>query len=177
METGMIIIAAVLFAAVAVPTLLIIQNSKHTSKSLYRGITALLTQNNGVLAEHIEQSNFALGIDTNSKTIYFYKKTDEAETSQIIELSEIATCEIATKTRRIKKEKGHEEIVERIVLLFNTKKSNETKEIELYNEADSLLIDEGKIAEIWKNKVQHILSNKNVSTLHHTKQKLAATLA
>lgn len=177
METGMISIAAVLFAAVAVPILLIIRNAKSTSKFLYKSLTALIAQNNGALSEHLEQNNFALGIDTTNKTIYFYKKTEDAEISQTIELSRIDNCEIATKSRFVQKEKGREEITERIVLLFNSKKDNETKEIELYNEADSLLIDEGKIAEIWKKKVQSILSEKKSVANRNTKQKFMVSLS
>ncbi len=160
METGMIIIAAVIFAAIVVPTLLLIQNSKKQSQLVFKGLKALADQNNGALTEHLEQNGFALGIDSNNKFIYFFKKTDTNDVSQVVNLAEVASCEIFTKTRRIRKEKKMEELIEQIVLVFNSKKNGEPKQIELFNEEDTLLTDECKVAEIWKNKVQQVLTQK-----------------
>lgn len=177
METGMIVIAAVLFAAVLVPTLLIFQNTKKKSKTLFNGLKAIVTQNNGDLTDHMEQSNFALGIDKSNKTIYFFKKTEDAETSQFIDLSEVTTCEIATKKRRIKKEKGFEEMVEKITLMFISKNNSETKHIELYNEEDTLLTDEITVAEDWKKRVQSVLSQKNKITEQKNEEKFSTLVA
>ena len=177
MESGMIAIAAALFAAILVPTLLIIQNTKKQSKKLLNGLKASVTQNNGVLSQHTEQSNFALGIDKANKTIYFFKKTEDAEISQTIDLSQVTTCEIATKKRRIKKEKGFEELVEKIALVFISKNNSETKEIELYNEDDTLLTDEITIAEDWKKTVQSVLSDTKEVTEQKKEQKFSTAAA
>ena len=174
MGTGMIIIAVVLFATILIPTLLIIQNTKHKSKTLLNGLKSIVAQNNGVLSEHTEQSNFALGIDNTTKTIYYFKKTEEAEINEVIDLSQVTTCEIFTKTRRIKKEKGHEDLIEKISLVFISKKNSERKELELYNEDDSLLTDQRKIAETWKNKVQNGLTEKKVVTQEKSEQNFSA---
>ncbi|WP_432411727.1 hypothetical protein [Rasiella sp. SM2506] len=177
METGMIVIAVVLFAAVLVPTLLIIQNTKQKSKRLYNGLNAVVAQKNGVLSHHIEQNNFALGIDETHKALYFFKKTEDIEISEAIDLSKVTTCEISTKTRRLKKEKGFEELIEKITLVFVSKNNNETRQIELYNEEDTLLTDEITIAEDWKKRVQSVLSQKNVVAEQKKEQKFSAAVA
>jgi hypothetical protein len=177
METGMIIIAAALFAAVLVPTLLIVQNTKQKSKTLFNGLKTIVAQNNGVLTEYIKQGNFALGIDNSSKTIYFFKKTEDAETSQFIDLSQITTCEISTKTRRIKQEKGFEELVEKITLVFHSKNNSELKQLALYNEEDTLLTDEITIAKNWKNKVHNLLTEKTMATQQKDEQKVSRVVA
>lgn len=177
METGMIVIAAVLFAVILVPTLLIIQNTKKQSKKLFNGLKAAVAKNNGVLTQHTEQNDFALGIDETHKAIYFFKKSEVIETSQIIDLSQIKSCEVITKTRRIKKEKGFEEIMEKINLEFTSKKDNEVKQIELYNEEESLLTDELTIAENWKKIAQRILAENNSLTMQKTEQKFSTAVA
>jgi|GEM_PF-2172881 len=159
MESGMMIIAAVLFAVVLIPTLLIFQNTKKRSRALLEGLKTLVSKNNGTLTLHIEQTNFALGIDEIAKKFYFFKKTEEGEILKEIDLNSVTSCEISSKIKRIKKDKGHDELVEKITLLFVSKKNNETEQIELYNEEDTLLTDELAIAEDWKKIIQDLLSN------------------
>lgn len=177
METGMIMIAVVLFTVILVPTLVLIQNTKKQSKKLFNGLNAVVAQKNGVLSQHTEQYNFALGIDKTHKTLYFFKKSEETETSQIIDLTDIKSCEIVSKTRRIKKDKGFDEMLETIHLEFISKKSIEVVQLELYNEAESLLTDELAIAENWKKIVQGVLSERNSVIEQKNEQQVATAVA
>ncbi len=177
METGMIAIAAALFAAILIPTLLIIKNTKQQSQKLLNGLKAIVAANNGVLSQHTEQSNFALGIDNSAKTVYFFKQTEDGEMSQVIDLTQVTSCEIITQKRRIKKENGFEEMVDSITLVFPTNNNGERKEIELYNENDSLLNDEIAIAEDWKKAVQHILMDKKEGIEQQKDQKFTTVVA
>jgi hypothetical protein len=158
METGMIAIAAVLGAAIIIPTLLLIQNSKEQSKKLFKGLKSAVTENNGVLTYHIEESNFALGIDKTNKTIYFFKKTEDVEISKVIDLTKLPICDVHRITKRVRKDKGFEELIKRIDLVFASKNGNEEQKIELYNEEDNLFTDELNIAKDWKKIVDTLLS-------------------
>ena len=164
METGMIAIAAVLGAAIIIPSLLLLQNSKEQSKKLFNGLKSAVAENNGTLTYHIEESNFALGIDKTHKTIYFFKKTEDVEISKVIDLIKLPICDVHRITKRVRKDKGFEELIERIDLVFTSKNGNEEQKLELYNEEDNLFTDELNIAKDWKKMVDALLSEQPTVT-------------
>ncbi len=177
METGMLMIAAVFFAVILIPILLLIQNTKKQSKRLFNELKATVANNNGLLTQHTEQNNFALGIDNVHKTIYFLKMTETGKTSEVIDLSLVKTCAMNTTTRRIKKEKGFEELIEKIELLFIFKNNNHTKHIELYNEAESLLNNELTIGKQWRKIVEDIISEKHTISIQKNDRKNIGAVA
>lgn len=159
METGMIIIATVLFAIILVPTILLIKNTKKHSKRLLNGLNAAAAQKNGTISEHLEARHFALGLDTQNKALYFFKKTEEDEITQIVDLNSVASCAVEKRTKRIKTDKTGYEIVESVALLFTQAKGHEFEKLELYNDKDNFQLNgELVVAETYKKKVMALLS-------------------
>jgi len=170
METGMIVIAAVLTATVAVPTYLSLQSTKKQSKTLYNGLKASVSKENGVLSHHVEQKNFALGIDSTNNKFFFYKRTGDQEVSKTIDRTTVKTCEIVKTTRRVKDKKSSREVIELIALSFNN--SVKSEHIELYNENESFMVQgELEIAEEWKKIINSTIANKEVP-VENTQRKL-----
>jgi hypothetical protein len=177
MESGMIVIAAVLVAVIVVPILLISINTKKQSKTLLNGLKTLCSQNNGVLSEHIEHNNFALGADENKKAIYFYKKTEDAIIAKTIHLKAVDHCEILKTTTRVKKEKGFEELTQKVTISFIPIKGESTEFIDLYDDNDSLLVNgEVAIAEDWKRIVNQLIAAKS-GILNNIEQKFKVAIS
>lgn len=158
MDTGMIVIATVLFTLILVPTLLIINNTKKQSKALFNGLTKIAKENNGTVTEHVEERNIALGIDHNTRVIYFYKKLEDEEYTQIIDLKKVISCEVITHNKRIKSDKKAYEIVDEVSIHF-TRSNNEVEKLAIYNDSDSYHLNgEVTLAETFKKKVIALLS-------------------
>ena len=160
METGMIIIATVLFAIILVPIILLILSTKKQTRTLYSGLATAVSQNKGVLSEHKEERNFAIGLDAQNKFIYYFKKSKGEEITQFIDLSKITSCEVEKKTKRVKSDKGNYEIVENVALLFNKAHGQLLDKIEIYNDDDNIQLNgELVVANSYKEKVMSLLSN------------------
>ncbi len=172
METGMIIIATVLFAIILVPIILLILSTKKQTRTLYKGLTTAVSQNNGVLSEHKEERNFALGLDAQNKFIYYYKNIKGEEITQFVDLLNVTSCEVEKRTKRVKSDKGNYEIVESVALLFYKAQGHLLDKIELYNDEDSMQLNgELVVAEDYKRKVMALLSNAmNISEEKKVKQ-------
>lgn len=176
METGMIVITSVLFAVILVPTLLIFQNSKKQSNTLFNGLKEVVGRDNGTLTRHIEHSNYALGIDETTRILYFFKKKEDTTVSKKIDLKLVTSCEVSTQKRRTRKKKGFVEVVEKIDLLFIQQNKDKVAHIALYNEDESLLTDELTIAENWKNSIQNLLLDHKANSAQENKQKVSVAL-
>lgn len=176
METGMIVISAVLFAIIAIPTLLIIMNAKKQTRTLFNGLNTLVRAKGGIMSQHIEQNNFALGIDGINKKLFFFKKMEDREVSKIIDLTTGTSCEVVKKSRCIKDKKRSHEVIELIALSFSNAFINE--EIELYNENDSLQVKgELAIAEEWKKIINNTISHKEIIAANVQMQPLSVALS
>ncbi|QIE59287.1 hypothetical protein G5B37_06835 [Rasiella rasia] len=176
MDSGMMIIAMVLLATITIPIFLIGRNVKKQSKQLYNGLNAQAFKNNGTLTRHTEHTNFALGLDETAKAIYYFKKTEDTEVSKQIDLNVVTSCEVIKKTRRIKKAKGFDEVIEKITLIF-VNKNGETTHIEFYNEDENVLSDELTVAKKWNDTIQQILSKKQVASGTKKESPIAAVLS
>ncbi|EDM43773.1 hypothetical protein SCB49_09285 [unidentified eubacterium SCB49] len=161
MGTGMIIIAAILFAIILVPIVLLIQSTKNKSRILLRGLEAA-TFNNSVITEHTEERNFAIGLDAQNNIFYFFKTFNNKETTQVAELSKMKSCNLVKKTKQIKTDKGSYEIVESIALRFMPIKGSYVLTIELYNDNENLQLNgELVVAETYVKKIKEILKKPN----------------
>lgn len=159
METGMIVTAIVLIVLCTLPFILIIGGAKKKEKQFKNALKASISENNGTLTECSINNNFALGLDSNSMQIYYYKKTPELEFLQKIDLTTIKTCEITKDTKRIRNGKSNYEEIHKIALLFTSKRGKVAEQFELFNYDDSSqLSGELALADTWKKKVNDLLT-------------------
>jgi hypothetical protein len=159
METGMIVTTTILIVICTLPFILIIGSTKKKEKQLKNALKAGIAQNNGTLTECSINNNFALGLDSKSKQIYYYKKTPELEFLQKIDLTTVKTCEITKDTKLIRNGKSNYEEIHKVALLFTSTKGKVAEQFELFNYDDSSqLSGELALAEAWKKKVNDLLT-------------------
>jgi hypothetical protein len=163
METGMVIITAILFTIILVPIVLLILMTRKKSRTLLNGLKAAAAHANGNISEHTEVRNFAVGLDTNNRAFYFFKKTEEAEINQVVGLASVATCELEKRTKRIRADKHSYEIIESVALVFTNKQGHLIEKIEFYNDTDSIQLNgELVAAETYINKINALRSQPTV---------------
>ncbi|WP_438711505.1 hypothetical protein ACSTS3_01960 [Aquimarina muelleri] len=159
METGMIVILIILIVICTLPFILINGSTKKKEKQLKKALEISITEDNGILTDYVINYNFALGLDSNAKQIYYYKKTLEAEYLQKINLKNIATCEIKKDTKQIRNGKLNYERIQSIALVFTFKKNNLIDQFKVYDYDDSpQLSGELALADTWKKKVIDLLT-------------------
>jgi hypothetical protein len=159
METGMIVTTTILIVICTVPFILIIGSTKKKEKQIKNALKAGVAKNNGTLTDCSININFALGLDSKAKQIYYYKKTPEVEFLQKINLNTVKTCEITKDTKRIRNGKSNYEKICRVALLFTSKKGQVIEQFELFNYDDSSqLSGELALADTWKKKVIDLLA-------------------
>jgi hypothetical protein len=77
--------------------------------------------------------NHAIGIDTDSRKLFYYNKQVDSEDGTLIDLSEVEKCRIVTAERHIKSQNTKNDNTNRIelVLTYNNSETPE-KILELY---------------------------------------------
>lgn len=159
MGTGMIVTTTILIVICTLPFILIIGSTKKKEKQLKKALEAAISKNNGTLTDCSINNNFALGLDSSAKQVYYYKKTPETEFLQKIDLNTVKTCEITKETKRIRNGKSNYEEIQRVALLFTSKKDKLVEQFELFNYNDSSQLNgELALADTWKKKVIDLLN-------------------
>lgn len=162
METGTIIISTILIVICILPFILISRSTRKKEKQLKKLLESSVSKNNGKLTDYVINNNFALGLDSNAKQIYYYKKTQETEYFQKVNLNEIKSCEVKKNTKRIKEGKSNYELIQRVSLMFTNAEGTIVEQFELYDDdGNSQLNGEIALADNWKQKVGDLLSQNN----------------
>ena len=147
MDTSIIIMSIVIVGLIAIPVLLL-ENTKKKGKKLLKSIQDLAKKNNNKITEFDKWNSYAIGIDSNSRKLYYASNLQKDEQSTVIDLALVQNCKISN----IRKTKSSKTEEERLVLEFSfidKNKSNVT--IEFYNsEVDGLTMQgEYQLAEKW----------------------------
>jgi hypothetical protein len=159
MGTGMIVTTTILIVICTLPFILIIGSTKKKEKQLKKTLEARVAENNGALSECSINNNFAIGLDSKSKQIYYYKKTPEAEFFQNIDLNTVKTCEITKETKGRRNGKSNYDEIQKVALMFTSKNGKLAEQFELFNYDDSSqLSGELVLADAWKKKVNDLLN-------------------
>lgn len=176
METGMIVISTLLIALCALPFVLISGSTKKREKQLIKNLETKVSNNNGILTDYAINYDFALGIDSAAKQIYYYKKSQETEYFKKVNLNEIKSCEVVKDKKRIKNGKSNYELIQRIALVFTSKQGHVVEQFELYDyDNSSQLNGEIALADSWKQKISDLLAENN--TIIETHKITEATVA
>ncbi|WP_194852303.1 hypothetical protein [Nonlabens antarcticus] len=158
MDTGMIAITVTLIAIVSTPFILMLTGSSKRKSQLIKGLETLASQKNGTLSKKEIFLNFALGLDENAQQIYFFRKTDASEVAKTVDLHTVKSCSISKQSTMVKMEKGMNESIEKVSLLFEFKNNESPERFVLFNEEESLQLNgEIGIAQEWKTFVTSLL--------------------
>jgi len=136
----------VIVGLIAIPVLLL-ENTKRKGKKLVQSIHDLAKKNNGKITEIEKWNSYVIGIDSNSKKLYYASNQENVQSIEI-DLTLVQNCKISN----IRKSKSSKTEEERLVLEFSfIDKKYPNKTIEFYNsESDGLTMQtEYQLAEKW----------------------------
>ncbi|HAN19699.1 MAG: hypothetical protein A2X13_14335 [Bacteroidetes bacterium GWC2_33_15] len=147
MDTSIIIMSIVIVGLIAIPVLLL-ENTKKKGKRLLTTIQDRARKNNNKITEYDKWNSYVIGIDMNSRKLYYASNIKNDEQNLEIDLALVQNCKISN----IRKSKNSKTEEERLVLEFSfTDKKYPNATIEFYNsEIDGLTMQgEYQLAEKW----------------------------
>lgn len=163
MGTGLYIIDAIILVIIILPFILFINGSKKKQRNIRKALKALAIDNNCTLNKTESLNNFAIGLDTASDKIFFYKKNNDKASSKTIDLSTVSSCHVVKDTRRIKDKSNGYDLVNSVSLSF-THNNNQKESLELFNNnIETTLSGELDIANKWQAYIEELLKVKIVN--------------
>ncbi|MDG5491237.1 hypothetical protein [Psychroserpens sp. SPM9] len=157
MNLGITITSAVLLLLVVAPVALIQQQQKKKEKNLLKALKTLTNQHHATLSEYDVFRNFAIGMDSETKRLFFYKKDNSNIIAQHFDLNEFTSCGIL-KSKKASPQNKSEQIA-KLQLILNPKHHSKAHEaIEIYNqESDFQLDGELDVLHKWERLIQNSL--------------------
>ncbi|MGJ8548684.1 hypothetical protein [Winogradskyella wichelsiae] len=163
MGTGLYIIDAIILVIIILPFILFINGSKKKQRTIRKALKAIAADNNCMLSKTESLNNFAIGLDTASGKIFFYKKNNNKSSSKIINLSSVSSCQVIKDTRRIKDKTNGYDLVNSVSLSF-THNNNQKESLELFNNnTETSLSGELDVANKWQTYIEELLKVKIVN--------------
>ena len=153
MDSGIIITTIVFIAVITLPFVLTELSKKRKKNSLLRKITEMATSNGSSISEHEFCSDFVLGIDSQSNHVYYFKKNDNREVAQHINLTGYKSCKAVTYGHSISENKNQYHVTDKLELNFYPYDKDKAEiSIDFYNsEFDRLtLTGELQFVEKWE---------------------------
>ena len=137
MDSTSIIMGVALLALFALPFILIGRASKKNKKQLIDKLTKLAEKHSSVIKESDHCSDFAIGIDTAEKTIFYVKAGKEGEKSQVVKLSEYKTTRIVNQSKTLSDNGAKTTVTAKLALAFvPVSKDKAEIQLEFYNSED-----------------------------------------
>lgn len=151
MDSVTIIIGAVVTALCVLPFIIISRNKKRREKQFLQSLSNIAEKQNCKITLHEFFGDFVIGLDEKANFFFFYKKMDQIEITEHINLAEIQKCKIVTTARTVGEKKDSYTVTDKLELSFlSGDKSIPNKTIEFYNSQESMqLTGELQLLEKW----------------------------
>ena len=151
MDTGTIIIAAIMLAISILPVILIHRGRRNKEKDLLQSLNNLAEKHNCKISKYETWNNSAIGFDETANMLFFFRRIKDKEITRHIKLSQISKCKILNTNRNVKVSDDNYSILEKIELVFFSGiKGNPDIHLEFYNSALSVQVNgEAQLAERW----------------------------
>lgn len=160
MDTSSLIIGLGAVLIFVVPFLIFNFNRKNRSKKVKAAFIAEASQMQMHIADSdIWNLHYCIGIDPASMKLLYQKNDSYKPESVLIDLNEIAQCQVKNLTRTVKNNNEKAVITEAISLIFKNKNAAKRESIiEIYNihNNDAALTEEPQIAKKW----EHLINSK-----------------
>ena len=153
MDLWTIIITLVFIAIVTVPFVITGYSKKRKKKNLFRRISEMAESEDCIITQHEICGDFVIGLDGMADHLYFFKKSENQEIAQNVNLLEFKSCRLINSSRTLGEKKSKYNVIYKLELCFYPNdKSKPDISIELYNdEFDSLTLSgELQLAEKWE---------------------------
>lgn len=152
MESGSFITGTIIIVVLLIPFILLYQNTKKRKNKIRRALLDFAVQKKCTIMHCDIWNDTAIGVDEESKNIFFYKKIKDSETSIHVKLQEIQKCRVINNSRVIKNDSGNYTIIDKLALgLTPTDKAVSEIQLEFFNAQSefSALSDELELCNSW----------------------------
>jgi hypothetical protein len=137
MDLTSIIMGVALLALFALPFILISMASKKNKKQLIDKLSKLAEKHNSVIKESDHCNNFAIGIDTTEKALFYIKTGNEGEKSQVIKLIDYKTTRIVNLSKTLGDNGAKTIVTSKLALAFvPVNKDKPEIQLDFYNSED-----------------------------------------
>jgi hypothetical protein len=135
MDTGATIIVLGLAALIVLPILLnILFKTKKNKKLLSDLLTLAEKEKLTISQKEVWNKCYAIGIDINSKKIFYVHKLKDEVQESLIDLSEVKECRIVDTDKTLKNQDGNSNHSDRLELVFSFHKPGiREKRLEFYD--------------------------------------------
>ncbi len=105
-------------------------------------------------------TEFAIGMTSNERFVFFHKKINDMETNLQVALAEIENCSIHAVKRNVQSKEGNETVIDKLDLHFKLKNlKNEIIKFEFYNSKDHFMLNgEVQLIQKWESKIRSCMS-------------------
>lgn len=126
-----------LLALFALPFILIGRASKKNKKQLIDKLSKLAEKHSSVINESDHCNDFAIGLDTAEKALFYVKAGNEGEKSQVVKLSEYKTTRVVNVSKTLSDNGSKTTVTAKLALaLVPVNKDKAEIQLDFYNSED-----------------------------------------
>lgn len=119
MNSGTIIVGAIILVSLILPFVLMIRSRKKKEKQLLLSLTTIANNHNYKISLYDLFVEFAIGIDEKANQLFFFRKTKEKETAQHINLADVKTCKVIKTGHSIGHSGDNNNTIDKLELKFS----------------------------------------------------------
>lgn len=150
MNSGTLIVGAIILALCILPFVLMIRSRKKKEKQLLLSLTGVANNQNFKISLHELFVEFAIGLDEEANQLFFFRKTTENETAQHINLAEVKSCKVINTDHSISNNDENNKTIDKLELQFSfLDKKNPDELLVFYNSDENTQLS-GEIITIEK---------------------------
>jgi hypothetical protein len=140
MEIGPLLVGIATIVLVVAPFVYLHKAQKNKELRFLNAFLALAEKQSLKITQHeIWNMVYAIGVDPQSKKLFYMKRMGDKELTILIDLSEVEKCRVVNRSRSMKTSHGSSKVIDRLDLGFvNKNHQKPEKYLEFFNGDESL---------------------------------------
>ena len=153
MDSGTLIMGAVLIAICVLPFVIVGRNRKKKKKQILQLLTNIAKKYNAQISRYDFCAGFAIGLDETKNAVVLYKQGQDGVTENYVNLSEIQKSRAVTTHRTVGDKDRNFNVIDRLdLVLVPIAKQKEDIKLPFFDAEDSLqMSSEMPLAEKWSD--------------------------
>jgi hypothetical protein len=155
------LILAIALGLLASPLLFISRNRKKREKKMLQLVADIAQKHGGTIVYHDFCGDFVIGFDNVKSLVFFYKKEENKQLEQYVNLADFQKCTIINVGKSVVNKLGNYKVIDLLALNFvpQLKTKNEVR-FEFYNaEKNTQISGELQLIEKWSKMLNDHLKN------------------
>jgi hypothetical protein len=155
------LVLAIALGLLISPLLLLGRNRKKREKKMFELIASIAQKHNCTIVHHDFCGDFVIGFDNIKSFVFFYKKDEDKELEQYVNLADFQKCTIINVGKSVVNNNGNYKVIDLLALNFvpHLKTKHEVR-FEFYNtEKNSQISGELQLLEKWSKMINDHLKN------------------